>query len=316
MNNAYLRGKKLLCGGYSQFTPNGKGYFVKQGRYSKIPKPGSPIYFYYPKKGRVAHVEIVVSVAYNASTGKYHIKTVGGNTSGDSATRNGGQVAIHEFIFSVSEVGGGNRIDGFGEPIFDRRTAPLEIFLAVVMGEVGYLEKASNKDLHHKTANAGFNNYTKYGEWYGGNGLYWCQQFVSWCAYEACRRYLEQQKTGWEKDGEAWKYRLNGEIVKGKWQSIGGRWYVFDESGAAIKGWFKSEDGWYYLNPEDCAMLSGQWLDVDGKTYYLAKSGVMAVNAYVKSSKRSEYYWINEKGEYDSRWNTHNPSLDKYELVE
>ena len=53
--------------------------------------------------------------------------------------------------------------------------------------EVGYLEKATNADLDSKTANAGYNNWTKYGAWYGSglNGYPWCDMFVSWCAAQA-----------------------------------------------------------------------------------------------------------------------------------
>lgn len=48
--------------------------------------------------------------------------------------------------------------------------------------EVGYLEKKTNSQLDSKTANAGYNNYTKYWrdvkpEW---NGSYWCATFISW----------------------------------------------------------------------------------------------------------------------------------------
>lgn len=59
--------------------------------------------------------------------------------------------------------------------------------LEIAGNEVGYLEKASNSQLQDKTANAGRNNYTKYGEWYGQglNGQPWCDMFVSWCADQA-----------------------------------------------------------------------------------------------------------------------------------
>ena len=58
-------------------------------------------------------------------------------------------------------------------------------FLSVALSQVGYLEKASNKELNSKTANAGDKNYTKYGAWYGLNPAAWCAMFVSWCANEA-----------------------------------------------------------------------------------------------------------------------------------
>ena len=55
----------------------------------------------------------------------------------------------------------------------------------VALEEVGYLEKKSNSQLDDKKANAGNNNYTKYGAWFGLNGgpsAPWCNIFVSWCA--------------------------------------------------------------------------------------------------------------------------------------
>ena len=53
--------------------------------------------------------------------------------------------------------------------------------IAIAKAEVGYLEKASNKNLDSKTANAGTANWTKYGAWYGVNPAAWCAMFVSWC---------------------------------------------------------------------------------------------------------------------------------------
>ena len=67
--------------------------------------------------------------------------------------------------------------------------------LNVAFAEVGYMEKRSNRDLDSKTANAGSNNYTKYGrdlmaalpeygDTYGLN-YQWCDQFVDWCFLKA-----------------------------------------------------------------------------------------------------------------------------------
>ena len=66
--------------------------------------------------------------------------------------------------------------------------------IAVAMAEVGYLEKKSNSQLDDKTANAGYNNYTKYArdldaipDFYNGkkNGYAWCDMFVDWCMIQA-----------------------------------------------------------------------------------------------------------------------------------
>ena len=62
--------------------------------------------------------------------------------------------------------------------------------LNVALSEVGYLEKASNKNLESKTANAGKNNFTKYAnffdtkypDFYNGkkNGYPWCDIWTDW----------------------------------------------------------------------------------------------------------------------------------------
>ena len=64
--------------------------------------------------------------------------------------------------------------------------------LKVAKGEVGYLEKRNANNLYNKTANAGSNNYTKYGkemhEVYPAvmdYPAYWCDAFVDWCFYKA-----------------------------------------------------------------------------------------------------------------------------------
>lgn len=57
----------------------------------------------------------------------------------------------------------------------------------IATAEIGYLEKASNKSLDDKTANAGSNNYTKYWRdvYPEFQGQAWCACFVSWCFMKA-----------------------------------------------------------------------------------------------------------------------------------
>jgi len=66
--------------------------------------------------------------------------------------------------------------------------------IAIAEAEIGYLEKASNKNLDDKKANAGDKNYTKYardldsipGFYNGGKqGFAWCDVFVDWCFVQA-----------------------------------------------------------------------------------------------------------------------------------
>lgn len=66
---------------------------------------------------------------------------------------------------------------------------PSEKLIATALGQVGYLEKATNAQLDDPTANAGNKNFTKYArdldklEIYNGrkNGYAWCDVFVDWC---------------------------------------------------------------------------------------------------------------------------------------
>ena len=64
-------------------------------------------------------------------------------------------------------------------------TSKADEFVSIAENEVGYVEKASNKDLDDKTANVGNSNFTKYGKFAGCNGQPWCAAFVSWCANQA-----------------------------------------------------------------------------------------------------------------------------------
>lgn len=312
MDSSFEAGKKLLRGGYSQFTLSGKSYFVKNGVYGKVPHEGDIIYFYSKEKGRVAHVGIVEDIKKINDT--YIIHTIEGNTSAVAFERNGGGVARKEYRFKESEVGGTNRINGFGTPAFSKDTCTAEELIATARKEIGYLEKASNSMLEEKTANAGEANYTKYGHWYKENGVYWCQQFVSWCAYMACKKYKEKSFTGWIMFDGRWVYELEGVVQKDTWLHIDDRWYVVDGAGYMITNWFKNGDDWYFLNTEG-AMLSGQWIEIDNMSFYLTQSGAMARSAYIKSDKGNMYYWVDADGAYQKEYDTENPDLHKYELA-
>lgn len=66
--------------------------------------------------------------------------------------------------------------------------------IKIAKDEIGYLEKVSNSQLDDKTANAGYNNYTKYARdldkisgFYNGKkqGYAYCDVFVDWCFFKA-----------------------------------------------------------------------------------------------------------------------------------
>lgn len=69
-----------------------------------------------------------------------------------------------------------------------------EQLIKIAEAEVGYLEKKTNSNLDSKTANAGYNNWTKYARdlnkagYYNGNknGYAWCDVFVDWLFLQLC----------------------------------------------------------------------------------------------------------------------------------
>jgi LysM repeat protein len=114
-----------------------------------------------------------------------------------------------------------NRRAGFGQKFYDKYAADstaqkgvpgvskcyASAVIAVAIGELGYVEKATNSQLDNKTANPGRANWTKYArdfdekypKWYNGkkNGYEWCDMFVDWCfvtafGYENALRLLCQ----------------------------------------------------------------------------------------------------------------------------
>lgn len=67
------------------------------------------------------------------------------------------------------------------------KTDAINAMIAIAKQELGYLEKKSNSQLDSKTANAGYNNYTKYWRdvYPAYQGSAWCAAFVSWVLMKA-----------------------------------------------------------------------------------------------------------------------------------
>lgn len=313
----------LLCGGPTAYTPSGVAQFRQAGRYGRTPSAGAFVYFYSTNLGRVSHVELVVSAAFK--NGLYYMDTIGGNTgSGKNETifRDGGKCIRKSYEFLPSQVGGANRIHGFGYPVFIAETCSAEQLIEEASHWVGYLEHATPEHLEDFTANVGDNNCTLMGRWYGetvgDTKTYTCAQWCSMlCCFAAYRAVVgaHDWRTGWiEEDGD-WSYRKdNGEYARDEWLFYGGRWYVFDGASRMITGWFKSKEGWYYL-AGDGAMCTSQWITREGgKCYYVTKTGLMATSCYVKSTAPGPeiYYWVGEDGAWQPEWNTDHPDLKKY----
>lgn len=81
---------------------------------------------------------------------------------------------------------------------------PVDKLLQIARSEIGYLEKKTNANLDHPTANAGENNWTKYARdldalgIYNGrkNGYSWCDMFVDWCFIQAFGVAVAMRMTG------------------------------------------------------------------------------------------------------------------------
>ena len=186
------------------YTPEGKSCFVKAGAWTTTPKRGDVIYFYSSAKGRVGHTGIVEKV-----DGKT-VYTIEGNTSSSAYAENGGCVARHSY--NISKIGGTNRVNGFGRPDFAGAGVTADEFVKTAAGELGYLEKRSNKDLDSKTANAGSNNFTKYQRDVGaGNGDQWCQYFVDAVALYTCGGENNSKKI---LAGQKWLNKYYGDLLK------------------------------------------------------------------------------------------------------
>lgn len=110
----------------------------------------------------------------------------------------------------------------------------LSDFIKTALGEVGYLEKASNSYLDDKTKNAGSANYTKYGKWYGVgyNPSAWCAEFVSWCGYKAGASAFIPKHASCSVGIATWKERGQWHPRKGYTPVPGDVVYFGDKNGA------------------------------------------------------------------------------------
>ena len=102
--------------------------------------------------------------------------------------------------------------------------------IEVALSEVGYKEKASNKDLYDKTANAGSNNYTKFadildklGDFYNTkkNPSEWCEIYVDFCFVTAYSEslalkmlYQPRRSAGAGCEQSVGYYKSNGAFYK------------------------------------------------------------------------------------------------------
>lgn len=108
---------------------------------------------------------------------------------------------FHEHMTEIAESAAKGLCEYFSIPYVEpdeqggeSSPAAADKLVAIALGEVGYLEKATNAQLDDKTANAGSNNFTKYARdidaiphFFNGakQGYAWCTTFVCWCFIQA-----------------------------------------------------------------------------------------------------------------------------------
>lgn len=102
----------------------------------------------------------------------------------------------------------------------------------IALAEVGYHEKASDKNLNSKTANAGSANYTKYGKQMHALSpavmdypAAWCDAFVDWCFWKAFGDAAQKVLCGTYDD-----YTVNSAAMYKK----AGRWTVHPAKGYQV----------------------------------------------------------------------------------
>ena len=112
--------EELLCmpknNSMTGYTPTGREYFVKAGRYHSVPEPGDIVYFYSSNKGRIGHTGIVETVDKASKT----FTTIEGNSTSAIYDENGGCVVTHKF--SYASIGGTRRVNGFGRPRYGKES--------------------------------------------------------------------------------------------------------------------------------------------------------------------------------------------------
>lgn len=91
------------------YTPAGADWFKSKGLAGKTPKKGAIHFVYHESMGRIAHVELVVSVDTKAGT----YTVIGGNTS-NTSSRNGD--GVYKLVKRISNI---NPKDVFGYPSYD-----------------------------------------------------------------------------------------------------------------------------------------------------------------------------------------------------
>lgn len=156
--------------------------------------------------------------------------------------------------------------------------------LELAVSELGYKEKASNKDLDNKTANAGSGNWTKYARdldavsgYYNTrkNGYDWCDVFVDWLfvksfGYPVGREMLYQPE----------RSLGAGTGYSAQYYKTKGAWYTIPQKGDQI--FFKNSGGICHTGIVEIVgdiwvqTIEGNASNMVGRHVYTLKNGTIA----------------------------------------
>lgn len=176
--------------------------------------------------------------------------------------------------------------------------ATIKDLINLALSEVGYLEKknADSKYLYDKTANAGYNNYTKYakelddlGDFYNGkkNGYHWCDVFVDWLFVKTFGRARGQELLN-----QPNKSTGAGVGFSKKFYQAEGRYYSSPEAGDQI--FFRNSSGGmqhtglvYQVDKTYVYTVEG---NTDGGSSVVANGGAVCKKKYKLNNKYIDGY--------------------------
>ena len=89
------------------------------------------------------------------------------------------------------------------------------------------------------------------------------------------------------------------EIKKEGWLKEGGAWHFYKDGNMIRDGWAKYKTKWCYMNSKG-EMVKSEWIKVKGHWYYIKSDGYMASNEWVKDSKG--WCYLDTDGKMHKGW--------------
>lgn len=185
--------------------------------------------------------------------------------------------------------------------------------IEIALNEVGYLEKKSNSLLDSKTANAGYNNWTKYARdlynagYYNGNknSYAWCDVWVDWLFYQLCNKNAKEAQNIICQTGDLGA----GCTYSAQYYRNAGRFYATPKVGDQI---FFGEKGDEYH--------TGIVYKVDGSKVYTIEGNTSGDSGIVDNGGgvfKKSYYLSNSKitGYGRPKYDTSNSVLNENPIV-